>query len=380
MLSTLPATQRSEAARFIRRLACFLPLVFAPAIGNWILETPVVARWEMPFVVRAADEMLQGRSVLLTPCDRPLKFALIDRLPAPKSVLVFGGSRASQISPAWFEPDSALNLAVTEGGVDDAVSLFQKCLEAHKLPSLVVLELDAALVRKRLPRNWAASAGYFNRALARYGLVADERSGHPLSLDRIRAMLRFFAGTQWRAVRADDPRYHLLPDGTLCVPFDQRNRAPSQIDPFVTGLLGNIDAVSYLRWRTSSPGEFEKSLLRHFLGRSSFCIIFGSLCSSRPFIPSRMSSIPNEAAKDESWIRAEMASRGITIAGSYSPFVTGATSGDFYDDVHPRAPLVYRLLREAGVVGPLPQVGRTAASGVGAPRPAQAIGPEPTML
>ena len=369
MLSTLPATQRSEAARFILRLACFLPLVFAPAIGNWILETSVFVRWEMPFVVRAADEMLQGRSVLLTPCDRPLKFALIDRLATPKAVLVFGGSRASQISPAWFEPDSALNLAVTEGGVDDAVSLFQKCLEVHKLPSLVVLELDAALVRQRLPRNWAASAGYFNRALARYGLVADERSGQLLSLDRIQAMLRFFAGTQWRAVRADDPRYHLFPDGTLCVPFDQRNRAPSEIDAFVTGLLGNIDA-DYLRWRTSSPGEFEKSLLRHFLDdlQSHHIRVVVFLA---PVHPIAYEFYTKRGGYDESWIRAEMASRGIKVAGSYSPFVTGAASGDFYDDVHPRAPLVYRLLREAGVVGALPQVGRTAAYGVTAQRPGQ---------
>ena len=363
MLSTLPATQRSEAARFILRLACFLPLVFAPALGNWILGTSVFGRWQMSFVVRAADEMLQGRSVLATTYDRPLKLALIERLAAPRAVLILGGSRASQISPAWFEPDSALNLFVLEGGVDDAVSLFQKCLELDKLPSQVVLELDPALVREKLPKNWAASARYFNKALARYGLVTHERSGDGLlSLDHFKVMFRFFAGGAWRAVRTDDPRFHLFPDGTLCFPLVQRNLAPSQVDAFVADTLRNPDP-DILLWRTSSAGEFEKSLLRHFLddlqSRDIRVVVFLA-----PVHPIAYEFYRKRGGYDESWIRAEMASRGITVAGSYSPFVTGATSGDFYDAVHPRAPIVNRLLREAGVVGALPQVGRTAASGV----------------
>src|SRR6266481_1308979 len=48
----------------------------------------------------------------------------------------------------------------------------------------------------------------------------------------------------------------------------------------------------------------------------------------------------------------EMASRGITVVGSYSPAIARATKGDFFDDVHPRPAIVRRLFREAGVIQP----------------------------
>jgi hypothetical protein len=53
---------------------------------------------------------------------------------------------------------------------------------------------------------------------------------------------------------------------------------------------------------------------------------------------------------DETWIRREMASRSITVVGSYSPAVAKAAKADFFDDIHPRAAVVHRLFREAGVI------------------------------
>ena len=53
---------------------------------------------------------------------------------------------------------------------------------------------------------------------------------------------------------------------------------------------------------------------------------------------------------DETWIRREMASRNITVVGSYSPAVVSATKADFFDDIHPRAGIVHRLFSEAGVI------------------------------
>jgi hypothetical protein len=365
MLSSLLATQRLDAARFILRLACFLPLLFVPAIGNRILDTSAFERWQMRFVNRAANELLHGRSVLLTPCDRPLKLVLIEKRAAPGAVMVFGGSRASQISSTWFEPNSALNLSVSEGGLDDAVSLFEMCVETDKVPGLVVLELDPALMHERHPENWVAIAGYFNKALARYGLAARQRSRDGLlSLDHIQSELRFLLAAQWEAVRTDDARYHLLPDGTLSFPLAERELLPSQVDAYVTSRLRSEDP-NLLRWRTSAAGEFEKSLLRHFLddleSRHVRVVVFLA-----PVHPIAYEFYRKLGGYDESWIRTEMMSRGITVAGSYSPFVTGATNGDFFDEVHPRAPIVYRLLREAGVVGSLPgdAFAATSARGV----------------
>jgi hypothetical protein len=341
--------QRSEAFRLILRLAGFLPLVFAMALGNWALNTAVVLRWEMRDANRAADAMLQGQSIW-TDEDGALKFASVARLPRPRDVLIFGGSRAAQISASWFSPNSALNLAFATGGLDDAVSLFEECAELKRVPRLAVLELDPQLVHERLPPNWSADVYYFNNALARYGLKQGRSGDGLLSADRLKSGLQLLAGIQWKTVPAGYAGFHVLPDGSWGLPLAVRNPDPAEMDAFVAANLGKLDA-DMIRWRTTSrPGEFARELLRHFLddlqSHHTRVVVFLA-----PIHPLAYEFYRKRGGYDDSWIRAEMASRGITVAGSYSPYVTRATSGDFMDEAHPRAPIVYRLLREAGVVG-----------------------------
>jgi hypothetical protein len=341
--------QRTEALRLLLRLAGFLPLVFAMAFGNWALNTAVVLRWEMRDANHAADAMLQGQSIW-TNEDGALKFASVGRLPRPRDVLIFGGSRAAQISGSWFSPNSALNLAFATGGLDDAVSLFEECTEVRRVPRLAVLELDPQLVHERLPPNWSADVYYFNNALARYGLKQRRSGDGLLSADRLKSGLQLLAGIQWKVVPAGYAGFHVLPDGSWGLPLAVRNPAPAEIDAFVAANLGKLDA-DMIRWRTTSrPGEFGQELLRHFLDdlRSHHTRVVVFLA---PIHPLAYEFYRKRGGYDESWIRAEMALRGITVAGSYSPYVTRATSGDFMDEAHPRAPIVYRLLREAGVVG-----------------------------
>jgi hypothetical protein len=341
--------QRSEAFRLISRLAGFLPLVFAIALGNWALNTAVVLHWEMRGANRAADAMLQGRSIW-TDEDGALKFASVARLPRPRDVLILGGSRAAPISASWFSPNSALNLAFATAGLDDEVSLFEECRELKRVPRLAVLELDPQLVHERLPANWSADVYYFNNALARYGLKQRRSGDGLLSVDRLKSGLQLLAGIQWKVVPDDYAGFHVLPDGSWGLPLALRNPDPAEMDAFVAANLGKLDA-DLLRWRTTSrPGEFAQELLRHFLddlqSHHTRVVVFLA-----PVHPLAYEFYRKRGGYDDSWIRAEMASRGITVAGSYSPSVTGATSADFMDEAHPRAPIVYRILREAGVVG-----------------------------
>jgi hypothetical protein len=341
--------QRSEAFRLLLRVAGFLPLVFAIVLGNWALNTAAVLRWEMRGANSAADAMLQGRSIW-TDEDGALKFASVARLPRPRDVLILGGSRAAPISASWFSPNSALNLAFATAGLDDAVSLFEECTEVKRVPRLVVLELDPQLVHERLPPNWSADVYYFNHALARYGLKQRRSGDGLLSVDRLKSGLQLLAGIQWKAVPDDYAGFHVLPDGSWGLPLALRNPAPAETDAFVAANLGKLDA-DMIRWRTTSrPGEFGQELLRHFLddlqSHHTRVVVFLA-----PIHHLAYEFYRKRGGYDDSWIRAEMASRGITVAGSYSPYATRATSGDFMDEAHPRAPIIYRLLREAGVVG-----------------------------
>ncbi len=285
---------------------------------------------------------------------------LAGKAPRAQDGAHFGGSRAALISPAWFAPESALNMAVSTGGLDDAVSLFEEAAELHKVPSLVVLELNPPLMHEQLPFTWVANVHYYNEALARYGLQQRRSGDGVFSLTRLQSGLRLLTGIDWVTVRDDDPGFHILPDGSWCFPLAQRNLTGPDVDAVVTAKLRTLDPET-LRWRTTSrPGPFEQTLLRRFLddlqSRHIRVVVFLA-----PVHPIAYAFFRKHGGFDETWIRREMAARGITVAGSYSPLVTGATSADFFDEAHPRAPIVYRLLREAGVVETAPPALTAAA-------------------
>jgi hypothetical protein len=107
---------------------------------------------------------------------------------------------------------------------------------------------------------------------------------------------------------------------------------------------------TYSHWRaTSRPGWFDLRILRAFLDdlqsrRIRVVVILV------PVHPAAFDFYSRQGGYNESWIRQEMAARGITVIGSYSPSVARATRADFYDDVHVKASLLHRLLREGGIV------------------------------
>ena len=106
----------------------------------------------------------------------------------------------------------------------------------------------------------------------------------------------------------------------------------------------------YVRWRTKSePDAYDLRLFRRFLddlqSRGIRVIVWLA-----PVHPAAYNFYAKLGGYDETWIRREMASRRITVVGSYSPAIARAAKADFFDDVHPRAAAVHRLFREAGVV------------------------------
>jgi len=102
-------------------------------------------------------------------------------------------------------------------------------------------------------------------------------------------------------------------------------------------------------WRTTSqPGWLDMKILRAFLDdlQSRGVEVVVLLV---PVHPAAYDFYTSKGGYDETWIRREMAARGITVAGSYSPSAAGATRADFFDGVHTRLPILHRLLSEAGV-------------------------------
>ena len=208
------------------------------------------------------------------------------------------------------------------------------------------------LMRSEDFRESRTAGGYLDRALGRYASIRDPR----LVLEEWRSFVSEILPNlhgAWRnlfglATDSGMTAWRVLPDGR--VKFFEKGRVPSAES--VNEALATIRDERDWRFR-SQPYEFAALLLRHFLddlqSRGIRVIVFLA-----PVNPLAWDFFRAHGGYDDTWIRREMGSRGIQIAGTYSPIAAHASPSDFYDAVHPVPELVRRLLSEAGVIsGPL---------------------------
>jgi hypothetical protein len=344
-------TSASDPIRVLFRLACFLPLVAAPFLINWICTMPPVERRLGRDLDGFTDMLIAGKTIWTDDDLRSLKAAWIARMPAGKDVLILGSSRALAISSEWFRPQSLFNAAVFSGDMDDMISIFQLCLEAGKTPRVVVLELNPALTNESKAAEQRALEPYFSHALARYRFRPPLRLwGELFSALQFRLNLRRLRSPAWGVSK--EPVHgatRLLPDGVPYYSPEQLNASPDLVEANVISSISHFDPA-YLLWRTNSqPGVYDLQLFRRFLddlqSRGIRVIVWLA-----PIHPAAYDFYTKLGGYDETWIRREMASRNITVVGSYSPAIARATKADFFDDIHPRAAIVHRLFREAGVI------------------------------
>ena len=258
-----------------------------------------------------------------------------------------------QIAEEWFQPRSAFNASVLRGDIHDMISIFQVCVETGKIPREIVLELNPSLMWGDKPEDPGPLAPYFHRALQRYRIFPPLRfvAGY-FSVDQVRlnAQRLLIPGQRYSVDYITDS-YPVLPDGSAGRAPDKAN---TTLENFVAVAVANGGdlANEIYEWRTTSqPDEFSLRLFRRFLEDLHSRAIHVTVLLA-PVHPVAFDYYTKRGGYDETWIRREMASRNITIAGSYSPTTTKTAKADFYDDVHPRAHVVRRLLTEAGVIDP----------------------------
>jgi hypothetical protein len=336
----------SEPVGFLFRLLVLTLLVFLPLIVDWVRFIPGV---ESPFPQaynRMARNLPSGKALWTDSDMRFLKAAYLRQLPARKAVLILGGSRAATIAAAWFPAEDAWNTAVANGGIDDDVAFFEVCVEANRVPDTVILEVSPALMQESDIAKSRAPGIYLDRALRRYGigkawLPGDWRFSGSSILPDLHSAYRVLFGL---GVEDGVTGWHVFPDGRV----DFFERAPV---PTAESVYRNLASMRLeLGWRTKSqPDEFAALLFRHFLAdlrsRGVQVIVFLA-----PVNPLAWDYYHGRGGYGETWIRGELGSRGIRIAGTYSPIVAHAAPSDFYDAIHPVPALVRRLLGDAGVI------------------------------
>jgi hypothetical protein len=231
------------------------------------------------------------------------------------------------------------------------VAIFELCLETGKTPSLVLLDLNPALTLADKPSPAPALALYFRRALWRYRIFPPRLLPGIFLEDALRRDLHLFTDSPgWGIADASlHDAYRLRPDGTADWDATEANASPAEVESIVDSNLRHL-TPPFPPWNaTSQPGFFDLIILRAFLddlkARGIRVVVVLA-----PLHPTAYQFYAGRGGYNETWIRREMAARGIPIVGSYSPSAAKVTGADFFDDMHPHSSVLHRLLSEAGVI------------------------------
>jgi len=343
--------RNANAIRLLIRLACFLPFAGALLLVNWIGGQHLVRRRFTAPLDAAAEALVAGKTIVAHIDTLDLKPIWIEHLRCQSEVIVLGSSRVVQIRHEWFGPRTMLNLSLLAGDFADAVSLFQKYLDTGKTPKLVLLELNPTLTFEERTRPTPALAPYYRRTLLRYGIFSPDLLSGPLTLDAFRWNPVIFLGRHpWKVSDAMEPgASRIRPDGSADWSDIEAPETADQVERDVRSRIHSLDP-QYQHWRmTSRPDWFSRKLLEGFLDdlhargiRVAVMLV--------PVHPTAYDFYSRQGGYDDSWIRHEMAQRGIAVVGTYSPSAAKATRDDFYDDVHAHPAVLHRLLAEGGIV------------------------------
>ncbi len=337
----------SHITRLLVRIACFLPLLGMLLLIDWVSVQPPVLRRVLRSRNAGADALISGRTIWSSDDARHVKAAWLTRLPPRRpDVLILGSSRVIQISRDWFQPRRMWNAAVFSADLDDEIAMFQLCLETGKTPQTVVLELNPHLTFG----GKMQMTPYLAHAFRRYGEFPARFLSGLVALDGLRWDLKILQQPVWTT--ADVPiagGFRMRPDGSSDWFVSQSNFTSEQVQASVEASLPNLDKDE-LAWRTDSHASAEDlKLLHSFLDdlQSRGIRVFVLL---PPLHPSAYAFYSRRGGYDDTWLRRDLAARGIPVVGSFSPAVIHATPADFYDAVHAHPEVLHRLLSDAGVL------------------------------
>jgi hypothetical protein len=340
-----------DANRFLWRLACVLPFFGSLLVINWISLQPPVRRLFTRTLDAQADALVSGKTIWSQADMLDLKPVWLEHVRSHPDVVILGTSRVVQIRQEWFRPRKMLNLGLFAGDFTDMVAIMQECLESGKTPRLVLLELNPTLTFEGKKRIEPALSSYFRHALEHYGIFPPLFFSGPLTLEGVRWNPQmFFHRDAWRVSEDVLPGgYRVRPDGSTDWYDTELHRTKDEVDQVVVSEMEHLNGVRQ-RWRAASKPEwFQLRILRSFLDdlHSRGIRVVVVLV---PVHPLAFDSYFRRGGYDDSWIRQEMASRGVPVVGAYSPVVAKATEDEFVDDVHARPEVLHRLLQESGIV------------------------------
>lgn len=337
-----------DAIRFFSRLLCFVPLAGGLLLTDWLGAQPPVRRLFTHTLDEASEALVCGRTIWSKAEQFDLKPVWIEHLQTHPEIVVLGSSRSAQIVQEWFGQRPLLNASMFTADLLDDVAIFEKCLETGNTPRLVLLELNPSLKFEDKARVSPALASSFRGALMRYRIFPAMFFSGLLTLDTVRwepsVVLR---ENVWHVAGEMTPGGYLMhPDGSLQWGLTERHVTPDVVEREVVADLQHLDPKMQ-RWRTSSRPEWsDMRILRAFLDdlHSRGIRVVTLLV---PVNPVAYEFYRRQGGYDDSWIRKEMAGRGIDVVGAYSPAEAGAGREDFYDDVHVHADVLHRLLEES---------------------------------
>jgi len=322
----------------------FAPFLILVLACNYFVDPANVFGAEK-YIGGAADILSQGHNVdrISNYDERLLQEAMVKRLRQTPDRIVLGSSRIMEVGSDLYPDQRVLNCGVSHANIRDIAAITGLLDSLGRLPTEVLLNVDAGLISSSFSSEYTSLQGYFDRFLwknggqvskGENGIMPDVRKLEALfSIKYFQDGIKFLYKRKSKVYSDVGKEFPVhggrFSDGTVA--YTEEYRSPN-----VQKVAGDA-AVFAKKSGVGEPDAGQSALLTTLLDFYASRHVTVKLCML-PYHPAFVESVnkyhDRVLERYESYYRDLASRRGLEIRGSFDPARTGLVAADFYDMFH----------------------------------------------
>jgi hypothetical protein len=319
-----------------------LPIGFLVILLNYYIDPANIFSSEK-YTKGIAAIILKGHNVenISNYDERMLQKQVLNKITKAPDVVVLGSSRVMEIGSDFFPGKLVLNCGVSHGNIHDLIAITGLMDSLHKLPGLLIINVDPWLIGKGT-LEWQTLSEYHNYMLKR--ITADNEAGNTnyqsnnlrkfyslISFDYFKKSVDFIrkgVSKKYSDVGTFRPLYGRFSDGTIC--YSEKVRHPDSLK------VATDAKETAIKEGIPKPDQESVLLLERMLDflQSKNIKIEMLMLPVHPAFYREANKNNDNFNSTESLFKEIAKKKGIPVIGSFNAQTYELTGSEFYDMYH----------------------------------------------